>query len=53
MASEREIRAAAEVLAKLLDVPPGTASEVAKAALEAAERVRKSESEPETGDIIG
>jgi hypothetical protein len=54
MASEGEIKAAAEVLTKLLDLPPGKAAEAARAALEAAERVEAPESsEPETGDFVG
>jgi hypothetical protein len=51
MANEREIKAAAEALAKLLDLSPETATEAARAALEAAERARPAE--PDTGDFVG
>lgn len=51
MPSEREIKAAAEVLGRLLDLAPARAIEAARAALEAAERVRPTE--PETGDFVG
>lgn len=56
MASEREIKAAAEALAKLLGLPPDKATEAARSALDAAERVQTPELEtgdPETGDFVG
>jgi len=51
MPSEAEIKAAAEALAKLLDLAPAAAVEAAEAALDAAERVRAKDAE--TGDIVG
>jgi hypothetical protein len=53
MASEGEIKAAAETLTKLLGLAPGKAIEAARAALDAAERVRAPEPESEEGDFVG